>query len=73
MLAVRVMQMAANQIVHMVTVRHRFVATPWSMDVRGFVLAAIVVGRALSGVFFADRNGVVIDMSIVYVMEVPVV
>ena len=31
--AVRVMEMAGHPVIHMIAVRHRFMAAPWPMDV----------------------------------------
>ena len=48
--AVRVVQMAGHSIVHMIAVRHGFVATTGAVDMAGVVPAAAVVRRAAVGV-----------------------
>jgi hypothetical protein len=48
--AVRVVKMAGYPIVHMIAVRHRFVATSGPVDVARFVPTAAVVGGAAVGV-----------------------
>jgi len=48
--AVRVVKMARHPIVYMIAMRHRLVATSWSVDVARFVPTAAVVGGAAVGV-----------------------
>ena len=48
--AVRVVKMAAYSKVHMIAVRHRFVATSGPVDMARFVPAAAVVRGAAVGV-----------------------
>jgi hypothetical protein len=42
---VRMVQMAIDEIVHMVAVWHRLVSATGSMSMTGFVAAAIMIGR----------------------------
>lgn len=49
MVAVRVVQVAVDQVVDVVTVRDGFVAATGAMDVAGLVAAAFVLGRAAPG------------------------
>jgi hypothetical protein len=48
--AVRVVKMAGYPIVHMIAVRHRFVATSGAVDVARLVRTAAVVRGAVVGV-----------------------
>jgi hypothetical protein len=48
--AVRVVKMARDPIVHMIAVRHRFVATSGPVDMARLVPATAVVGGAAVGV-----------------------
>jgi hypothetical protein len=48
--AVRVVKMAGHSIVHMIAVRHRFVATAGAVDMVGLVPTAAVVRGAAVGV-----------------------
>ena len=45
MAVVRMVQMAVDQIIHVVAVRHRLVSATGSMLMTGFMAAAIVIGR----------------------------
>jgi hypothetical protein len=45
-IGVRMVQMAINEVIDMIAVRHRLVATIGAVSVRTFVTAAVVVGRA---------------------------
>ena len=48
--AVRVVKVAGHSIVHMIAVRHRFVATSGRVDMAGLVPTAAVVRGAAVGV-----------------------
>lgn len=48
--AVRMVKMAGYSIVHMIAVRHRFVATTGAVDMAGFVPTAAMVRGAAVGV-----------------------
>jgi hypothetical protein len=71
--AVRLMQVAAHQVVDVVTMRHRFVATTWSMGVRFAVGAAGVVRGAGGRISATDGELMLVDMIAVRVVEMPVV
>jgi hypothetical protein len=45
-IGVRMVQVAINEIIDMIAVRHRLVATIGAVSVRTFVTDAVVVGRA---------------------------
>jgi hypothetical protein len=53
-IAMRMMQMIIDEIVDMVTVRHRFMPTTGTVLVSGLVTTAIMVGRAALGVCSTD-------------------
>lgn len=71
--AVRVMQVAIDEVVDVVAVRNGFVATVWAVDVVAGVGLALVIGGAVRGVGWAHFEGVLIHMVIVHMMQVPVV
>jgi hypothetical protein len=73
MVAMRMMQVAINQIVHMVAVRHRFMAASGSMLVVCIVTSATMLRSALVGIGRADLDDMFIDMVAMHVMEMPVV
>ena len=54
-IAVRVMKMAGDPIVHMVAVRHRIVAASGPVDMTRIVPTAAMVGVQLSG-FWRDTS-----------------
>jgi hypothetical protein len=69
----RMMQVAINQIVHMVAMRHRFMAASGSMLVVCIVTSATMLRSALVGIGRADLDDMLIDMVAMHVMEMPVV
>ena len=71
--AVRVVQVAIDQVVHVVAVRNGFVAAALSMNMALVVPRALVRWRALIGVLLAHRDLVLIDVITVGMMQVPVV
>ena len=73
MARVRMVQMTGDEIVGVVAVRHRFVATAVTMLVASLVVAASMIGRAVSGIRRRYRHGMVIDMALMLMMQVPVV
>jgi hypothetical protein len=73
MLAVGMVQMAAYQIVHMVCVGHSLMAAIGAMHVAGLMLVAAVLRRASVGIGAAGRQPVLIHMTVVNVMQMPVV
>jgi predicted aconitase with swiveling domain len=73
-LVVRVVQVALDQVVDVVTVGHGLVPAVGSVSVAGVVTGAVVVGGALFGVLVADADGVLLDGAVVADMvQVPVV
>ena len=73
MASVRVMQMSAHQVVGVVAVRNGLVAASRSVCMLGFVSAALVLGRALGGILSTHRNGVIVDVALMRMMQMPVV
>ena len=73
MIAVGVMQMPVDQIVDMVAVRHRLVATARAMLMVLVVSATGMVGRAGSWIVGAHLDRVLVDVIAVRVMEMTVV
>jgi len=71
--AVRVMQVAANQVVDVVAVRYHCVATSWSVGVRLSVGAAGVVRGAGSGISATDGETMLVNMIGMWVVEMPIV
>lgn len=68
---VRMMQMAINQIIHVVAVRNGGVAAVGTVNVLPVV--AVRSQRAFVGVDVADRNGMFIHVVAVRMMQMPVV
>jgi hypothetical protein len=68
MIAVRMMQPAAHEVIDVITMGHGFVSAGWPMLVR-----AAGLRRALDRVGGVDRDSVLVDMIFVRVMEVAVV
>lgn len=73
MVAVRVVQVAVDQVVDVVTVRDGFVAATGAMDVAGLVTAAFVLGRAAVGVGGRDGDHVLVDVVAMRMVQVAVV
>ena len=73
MIAVRVMQVAIDQVIDVVAVRNRGVAAARAVHVRLRMSAAGVLGRASGRIRAGDLQHVVIDVIAVNVMEMAVV
>lgn len=71
--AVGVVQVAFDQVVHVVAVGHRGVAAAGAVAVVGVVAGAQVLGRAFGGVLRVDRQLVFVDVVAVGVVQVAVV
>ena len=71
--AMRMVQMAIDEVIDVVAMRHRFVAAAVAVHVAGFVAAAVVVRRADVRVGGADGDGVFIDVVAVRMVQVSVV
>src|SRR5215831_13426817 len=54
--AMRVVQVTGHDVVHVISVLHRLVTAVRAVLVLGVVVVAVVVGRALVRVGFADRH-----------------
>ncbi len=67
MITVRMMQPTVHKIVDMVTTRHRFMSAVWTVYVR-----AVDFGRALHGICGVDRDGVLIHVILVQMMEMAI-
>ena len=73
MVAVRMMQVAVDEIVDVVAVRHRLVPATWPMLMTRLVPGAAMLGRAAVGILRRDLDHVLVDMVAVHVMQVPIV
>ena len=71
-IAVGVVQMTVDQIVHVIAVGDGFVTTVRSMDVARIVTGATVRRRTCVRVGIRDGDRVFIDVTIVGMMQVPV-
>lgn len=69
MVAVGMMEMALDQIVNVVTVRHGWMAADGAMHVVGGVFRRGKAGRALGRVGSGHRKGVLVVMAIVRMMQ----
>lgn len=70
--AVGVVQVTIHQIVDVVAVRDRLVATPLAVDVVCVVAAAVMVGRAGGRVAVRDLDDVLIDVVTMGMVQVPI-
>jgi hypothetical protein len=73
MLAVRVVQMAGDEIVQVIAVRNLFVSAGRTVRVFLIVLPTAVRGSALRWIRGIDLHGVLVDMVAVNVMQMPIV
>lgn len=73
MITMWVVQMAINQIVHMISMRHCFVATTRTMHMGSIVAAAPMVWCTLIRIGRRCLDDVFVDVVAVHVMEVAVV
>jgi hypothetical protein len=71
--AVRVVQMAVDQIVDVVAVRHRLVAATRPVLVPRLVAGAAVIGRAAVGIAGRHLDDVLVDVIAVGMVQVAVV
>src|SRR6267142_6918012 len=67
MITMGMMQPPAYKIVDMVTMRHRFMSAVWTVRVR-----AVDLWRALHGICRVDRDGVLIHVILVHVMQMAI-
>lgn len=71
-IAVRMMQVPVDEVVHMITVRHRLVPAAGAVLVPGLVLHGGLAGRAAVRVLSVDGDPMLIDVTLVRVVEMPV-
>jgi hypothetical protein len=72
MIAVRMMQVAVDQVVDMVAVRHRFVPASWSVDMPRLMPAAVVSGRTLVRIIRADLKPVLVYVIGMWMVQMPI-
>ncbi|TWU11256.1 hypothetical protein CA54_00610 [Symmachiella macrocystis] len=73
MVAMRVMQVAINEIIHMVAMRNRFVSAAGAMNVTALMSAALVVWCAVRGIGITYFQDVFNDFAILLlVMQVAI-
>jgi hypothetical protein len=68
MIAVRMMQVAVDQVVDMIAMRHRFVPASRLVDMSRFMTAAVVARCALVRIFRADLKPVLVYMITMWMM-----
>jgi hypothetical protein len=71
--AVRVVKVAFDNVVHVVAVGNRLVPAPGAVPVTRLVAAAVVIGRASARIPIAHGEPVIVDVSLVRMMQVAVV
>lgn len=72
MIAVRVVQVAVDEIIDVVAMRHGFVAAAGAMDMTRLMPRATMTGRAAVRVLLADLDHMLVDMVAMRMMEVAV-
>jgi hypothetical protein len=72
-ISVRVMEVTADQVVHVVAVRHLGMTTSWSMDMPLLVSAANMAGRASFRIGCRYFQHALIDVIAVHMMHVTIV
>jgi hypothetical protein len=72
-LAVRMMQVVAHQVVDVVAMRHSLMAAAIAMGVFGLVALTVVLGRAVVRVRGVHRDDVLVDVVAVGMVEVSLV
>jgi len=70
--AVRMVQVASDEVIDMIAVRHRLVAAAGAMRVARLMAGAAVGSRAAVGVGLGDLDHVLVDMIAVGMVQVPV-
>ena len=68
MTIVRMMQVTIYEIINVISVRHRFVATSWSMNMIGFVTITLVIGGATIRIFLGNFDDMLVHMITMRVM-----
>lgn len=72
MITVRMMQVAVDQIVNVITVRYCFVPASWPVDMPRFMAAAVMARRALVRIFRADLEPVFVHMITMRMMQMSI-
>jgi hypothetical protein len=72
MVAVRVMKMPSDQVVHVIPVGHSFMSASWSMHMGPVVRAAAVLRCAPIGICLRYFNLVFIDVITVHMVQMPI-
>jgi hypothetical protein len=70
--AMRMVQVTGNEVIDMITVRHRLVSTPGSMFMGLSIRFTGVLRRASGGVDSAHINHMLVHMSAMHMVQVPV-
>jgi len=65
-------EMPAYQVINMIPMGHLFVPAVRAMSMRRIVSLALMVGCAAVGIRVADRDGMLVDMTVMDMMQVPV-
>lgn len=73
MVRVRVVQVAVDEVVDVVAMRHRLMPATGAVLVPRLVSLAAMLGRAAIRVLRSHLNGVLVDVVAVHVVQVPVV
>ena len=62
------MQVTIYEIINVISVRHRFVTTSWSMNMIGFVSITLVIRGATIRIFLRNFNDMLVHMVSMRVM-----
>jgi hypothetical protein len=73
MIAMRVVQVAVNEIVGVIAMWHRLMSASWPVHVPGFVAAACMARRAAAGIFRRNLYAVLLHAAAVHMMKVAAV
>ena len=73
MIGMRVVEVALDEIIDVIAVRHRLVAATGSVLMSGRVPAAAVLRGAVVWMVSIYRDRMLVDMIAVHVMEIPVI
>ncbi|MGC1859928.1 MAG: hypothetical protein WA733_02070 [Methylocystis sp.] len=73
MIAMLMVQAAVNEIVDVVSMRHRFMTTTRTMDMAGFVTSVAVFRRAANWIPFAHLDHVLLGEAVMRVLKVSAV
>jgi hypothetical protein len=72
-IAVRMVQVAIDEIIDVVPMRHGFVTARRAVNVARLMAATVVIRSALVGIFRIDRERMLVDVIAVHVMQMAVV